>query len=255
MSSAVAAILLGWRRSRRRAQLGHVVATRSVVRSLVCSRLPVSARKLLAFADNRQDASLQAGHFNELHPGHPAAWCLCAEPSRGSLTASRRRHRAQRHEALDLELPTSRRTPRAVRARAPGLAGVASGRRLSAVPPIWSGAARDHAQPRANRAAPVDYIDLAEIADDRASGRRRTRAEEDPPRHREELMRLCCTSLRRATCDRRRPVRVRWDSSSYESSAIKHLDEPWALSDREQQHGSASPTAARRQGQHRDGLS
>ena len=40
----------------------------SIVRSLRSvpeSELPVSARKLLTFVDNRQDASLQAGHFND----------------------------------------------------------------------------------------------------------------------------------------------------------------------------------------------
>jgi len=45
--------------------------------------LPVSARKLLAFADNRQDASLQAGHFNDFIRS-PELRVLCAEPFRGS---------------------------------------------------------------------------------------------------------------------------------------------------------------------------
>ena len=37
----------------------------SAIRSLKTSDLPVEARKLLSFTDNRQDASLQAGHFND----------------------------------------------------------------------------------------------------------------------------------------------------------------------------------------------
>jgi len=40
----------------------------SIVRSLrevPSDQLPLSARKLLTFVDNRQDASLQAGHFND----------------------------------------------------------------------------------------------------------------------------------------------------------------------------------------------
>ena len=42
------------------------VISASVVRSLrEQPDLPIEARKLLAFADNRQDASLQAGHFND----------------------------------------------------------------------------------------------------------------------------------------------------------------------------------------------
>src|SRR6185437_2970652 len=37
----------------------------SAVRHLRQSELPQTARKLLSFTDNRQDASLQAGHFND----------------------------------------------------------------------------------------------------------------------------------------------------------------------------------------------
>lgn len=37
----------------------------SAIRSLKSSDLPPNARKLLSFTDNRQDASLQAGHFND----------------------------------------------------------------------------------------------------------------------------------------------------------------------------------------------
>jgi hypothetical protein len=37
----------------------------SAVRHLRQSNLPATARKLLSFTDNRQDASLQAGHFND----------------------------------------------------------------------------------------------------------------------------------------------------------------------------------------------
>lgn len=37
----------------------------SAIRSLKVSDLPLEARKLLSFTDNRQDASLQAGHFND----------------------------------------------------------------------------------------------------------------------------------------------------------------------------------------------
>lgn len=37
----------------------------SVIRNLKAGDLPATARKLLSFTDNRQDASLQAGHFND----------------------------------------------------------------------------------------------------------------------------------------------------------------------------------------------
>ncbi len=37
----------------------------SIVRALRAGPLPANARKLLSFTDNRQDASLQAGHFND----------------------------------------------------------------------------------------------------------------------------------------------------------------------------------------------
>ena len=39
--------------------------------------IPVNARKLLSFTDNRQDASLQAGHFNDFMPSASIqAWAL-----------------------------------------------------------------------------------------------------------------------------------------------------------------------------------
>ena len=45
----------------------------SAVRHLRQSELPATARKLLSFTDNRQDASLQAGHFNDfVQVGLPA---------------------------------------------------------------------------------------------------------------------------------------------------------------------------------------
>jgi hypothetical protein len=53
------------------------VIASSVVRALRGvpeDELPISARKLLTFVDNRQDASLQAGHFNDFalrHGGIP----------------------------------------------------------------------------------------------------------------------------------------------------------------------------------------
>src|SRR5262249_50544074 len=41
------------------------VTSLSAIRGLRRSSLPERARKLLSFTDNRQDASLQAGHFND----------------------------------------------------------------------------------------------------------------------------------------------------------------------------------------------
>ncbi len=41
------------------------VLSLSAIRNLRLSNLPTNARKLLSFTDNRQDASLQAGHFND----------------------------------------------------------------------------------------------------------------------------------------------------------------------------------------------
>ena len=50
------------------------LVTTSIVRALRTweGDLDEKARKLLAFVDNRQDASLQAGHFNNFVQGHPA---------------------------------------------------------------------------------------------------------------------------------------------------------------------------------------
>ena len=58
------------------------VISLSAVRALrSCDGLDESARKLLSFSDNRQDASLQAGHFNDFVQTGLVRAALCG-PSR-----------------------------------------------------------------------------------------------------------------------------------------------------------------------------
>lgn len=62
----------------------------SIVRSLrevPSDQLPLSARKLLTFVDNRQDASLQAGHFNDFVQVSHLAHAVARARSRGSRLA------------------------------------------------------------------------------------------------------------------------------------------------------------------------
>jgi len=81
----------------------------------------------------------------------------------------------------------------------------------------------------------VDYIDLAEIAATRAVGDGAPGLRQDPPRHREELMRL----LAARACGGPLAIDVdRFGEVGFEQLrklSDQHLGEPWALSDREQQ--------------------
>ena len=66
------------------------VLSASIVRSLrgfTKDELDPKARKLLTFVDNRQDASLQAGHFNDFVQGRPAARCPVRRPRQGDQRA------------------------------------------------------------------------------------------------------------------------------------------------------------------------
>ena len=84
----------------------------SVVRGLRGRRvLEAKARKLLSFTDNRQDASLQAGHFNDFVAGRPAALgALHGAPNAAGTNGLTHEELAQRvFDALALPVRVLRR--------------------------------------------------------------------------------------------------------------------------------------------------
>ena len=117
--------------------------------------LPRSARKLLTFVDNRQDASLQAGHFNDFVQVAQLRAALHTATQRrrtrrvDAREPRQRGHRCDEPERAGLRHEPGRqvRCPQGCRTRAPLGRGVPAVRRPSA----WL--AGDHAQPRADRSA------------------------------------------------------------------------------------------------------
>ena len=154
---------------------------------------PATARKLLTFVDNRQDASLQAGHFNDfvqVAQLRGALYRAAARPAADGLHPRDRRPSGDRARwACDWR--TSRATPRRSSAprRRPKRA-LRERRRVPALPRPGTRLAGHHAQPGADRPAARGLRRPAEIAaDDESCGERRT----DPlqrrsAQHREELV-------------------------------------------------------------------
>ena len=108
-------------------------STATTILSLSAIRQPAAsgslepqARKLLSFTDNRQDASLQAGHFNDfVEVGAPARGALHGRPRRPARRAARTTMLTQRvFDALALPVEALRAaTRRAVPGREPRRSG------------------------------------------------------------------------------------------------------------------------------------
>ncbi len=209
------------------------VVSASVVRSLrEQPDLKDEARKLLAFADNRQDASLQAGHFNDF---------IQVTQLRGAL------HRAVQaglsHEvieqrvtdALGVALPDFAQNPEArfsVERKAwQALRAVVGYRLYLDLERGWRITMPNLEQTGLLR---IDYLDLPDIAADESLWEQRHFAlRDDAPAHREELMRLLLHEMRRAMAI---DVDCFTDVGFEQLQKLsdQHLREPWALSEREQ---------------------
>ena len=143
------------------------VDNRSTATTILCAALRSSkcraigdlspeARKLLSFTDNRQDASLQAGHFNDfaqvallrsaLHRG------VRALPSRRAPSRRPLPRRLRCHEPAVREVRGGPGSPRTGQAEHPGR--LAAGARVLPLPRPRTRLAGDGAQPRRLRIAP-----------------------------------------------------------------------------------------------------
>jgi superfamily II DNA/RNA helicase len=212
------------------------VVTASVVRSLRAQPdLAPGARKLLAFADNRQDASLQSGHFNDF---------IQVTQLRGALTRAMRgrpegllQDDIEQHvtAALGLEPKDYAQDPDA----APGVTRRAE-RALRAVVGYrlyldlvrgWRVTMPNLEQTGLLR---VDYPDVADLAADQARWADRHEAlRDDVAGHREELMRLLLDEFRRVLAVDAEPF-TDLGFESLQKQSRQYLADPWALSEREQ---------------------
>ncbi|WP_344856080.1 DEAD/DEAH box helicase [Planomonospora alba] len=211
------------------------VVSASVVRSLREQPVDDEAKKLLAFSDNRQDASLQAGHFNDF---------IQVVQLRGAL------HRALAsspegltHEVIEQKVTDALGLRMADFARNPEA-------RFSAEKKAWEALRRvigyrlyldlergwRITMPNLEQTGllKVDYLDLPEIAAAEDLWESQHHAlRDDAPQHREELMRVLLDELRRV-------LAIEVDCltdvgfEQVEKLSEQHLRDPWALPEREQ---------------------
>lgn len=212
------------------------VISASVVRSLrEQPDLPLEARKLLAFADNRQDASLQAGHFNDFIQVTLLRGALhrAVQAETGGLSHEVIAQRVT--DALGVTLADFAQNPEArfsVERKAwQALRAVVGYRLYLDLERGWRITMPNLEQAGLLR---IDYLDLPDIAADEPLWEGRHFAlRDDVPEHRAELLRLLLHEMRRAMAI---DVDCFTDVGFEQLQKLsdQHLREPWALSEREQ---------------------
>ena len=212
------------------------VVSASVVRSLrEQPDLGYEARKLLAFADNRQDASLQAGHFNDFIQVTQLRGALhrAVSSAPDGLTHQVVEHKVT--EALGL-VPADFASNKEARFSAErkawqALRAVVGYRLYLDLERGWRITMPNLEQTGLLK---IDYIDLPEIAADESLWADRHYAlRDDVPEHRQELMALLLDELRRVLAI---DVDCFGDIGFEQLQKLsgQHLREPWALPEREQ---------------------
>ncbi|MGH3620724.1 MAG: DEAD/DEAH box helicase, partial [Sciscionella sp.] len=211
------------------------VISASIVRSLrEQPDLFGQSRKLLAFADNRQDASLQAGHFNDFIQVTQLRGALyralCGEPDGISHEVIEQRVT----DALGLSFTDFAKNKNAMfsaeRRAWEALRKVVGYRLYQDLERGWRVTMPNLEQTGLLR---IDYLDLSEVAAERSLWQQRHFAlRDDDGEHRLELMRILLDELRRV---------LAIDADCFgdigfeqlQKLSNQHLDEPWALQERE----------------------
>jgi superfamily II DNA/RNA helicase len=233
------------------------VISASVVRSLRSqSDLPPSARKLLAFADNRQDASLQAGHFNDFIQVSQLRGALYRAVGAAPDGLTHEVIEQKVTEALGLSIPDFAQNKSArfsLERRAwEALRRVVGYRIYQDLERGWRITMPNLEQTGLLR---IDYTDLPEIAADQSIwDNLHPVLRDDIAEHRHELMRLLLDELRRVLA-----VEVDcFDPVGFEQLrklSGQHLDDPWALPEREREPSTGKAFArAGGKGSRRDHL-
>jgi superfamily II DNA/RNA helicase len=209
----------------------------SIVRSLrevPADQLPPSARKLLTFVDNRQDASLQAGHFNDfvqvsqlrgaLHGALSAAGPdgLSHETIPTAVTAALQLAPKDFAQTPDAKFQAKADAERALRA-------VVEYQLYVDLQRGWRVTMPNLEQTGLLK---MDYRDLAEVAADEESWEGAFLLDRVSPAQRAELCRILLDELRRA-----RAIEVECLTEEgfdrVKKLSQRHLVEPWALPDSE----------------------
>ncbi|MGA5305855.1 DEAD/DEAH box helicase [Nucisporomicrobium flavum] len=214
------------------------VISASIVRSLKAvdePGFPDEARKLLTFVDNRQDASLQAGHFNDF---------VQVVQLRGAVHRAVAAHpQGLTHEVVAQRVTEALGVTMADFAQNPEAKFSAKDSTLRALREVvnyrlyvdlqrgWRITMPNLEQTGLLR---VDYADLAELAaDDDSWAKTSHLLRNDSAEHRQELCRIVLDELRRVLAiDVECLTEPGFDQLRKLSD--QHLREPWALPDREQ---------------------
>jgi ATP-dependent helicase YprA (DUF1998 family)/rubrerythrin len=203
------------------------IISASVVRSLKAVTDPTfspKAKKLLTFVDNRQDASLQAGHFNDFVQVVQLRGALYRAVAAHPHGIAHESIAQQVTEAIGLELPDFAQNPEAkfsardnaVRA----LREVINYRLYVDLQRGWR--------------VTMPNLDLPELADDADSWSGCTHfLKSDSPEHRRELCRIILDELRRVLAI---DVECLTEPGFEQIRKLsdQHLRDPWAMPDREQ---------------------
>jgi superfamily II DNA/RNA helicase/very-short-patch-repair endonuclease len=209
----------------------------SIVRSLrevPADQLPPSARKLLTFVDNRQDASLQAGHFNDfvqvsqLRGALHGALAAAGPDGLGHETVPAAVAAALQLLPLDFALtPEAKFQAKADAERA--LRAVVEYQLYVDLQRGWRVTMPNLEQTGLLK---MDYRDLTEVAHDAESWQGTYLLDQASPAQRAELCRILLDELRRA-----RAIEVECLTEEgfdrVKKLSQRHLVEPWALPDSE----------------------
>lgn len=212
------------------------VVSASIVRSLrEQSDLPDEARKLLAFADNRQDASLQAGHFNDFIQVTQLRGALYRAIQSAPDGLTHEVIEQQVTDVLGVKLADFAQNPEArfaaERKAWQALRSVVGYRLYLDLERGWRITMPNLEQTGLLK---VDYLDLPEIAAEESLWDGLHFAlRDDAPEHRQELMQILLDELRRVLAiDVDCFTEIGFEQMQKLSS--QHLRDPWALSEREQ---------------------
>lgn len=212
------------------------IISESVVRSLrKVEGLSADARKLLTFVDNRQDASLQAGHFNDF---------VQVVQLRGALHAAASARGGLDHLDLAEEVVTSLGVPFGDYAASPGAQFAAKREAEQAFRSLVEYRLYSDIQPGRRITLPnleqtgllkVDYKDLREICEAQdVWGSAYEPLKEARPGVREELCRVILDELRRALAIDV-PCLTPDGFERLQRQSHQHLTGIWAISSREPQ--------------------